>query len=272
MEETLQKVYEYLATNGLNLVYALLILIVGHWVSVLAGALVQKGLARTKVDITLHGFIAGLAKTGIFVFVILAVLERLGVRTTSFVAVLAAAGFAIGLALQGALANFAAGVLLIVFKPFRIGDYVEVAGTAGTIRRIEIFNTILDSPDNRRIIVPNAQVTGGNITNYTINGTRRVDMTVGVSYDDDLRKAREVIAQVLRGEERILAEPAPVIAVSQMADSSVNLVVRPWVKTPDYWAVYFDLTEKIKIALDDNGITIPYPQRDVYIKEMAAKS
>ena len=272
MEEILQKIYEYLATNSLNLVYAIIILVVGRWVSILAGKLVLKAMGKTKVDATLHKFIAGLVRTGLFIFVIIAVLERLGLKTTSFVAVVGAAGLAIGLALQGSLANFAAGVLLIIFKPFRVGDYVEVAGTAGTVRQIEIFNTILDSPDNRRVIVPNAQVTGGNIINYTVNGTRRVDMVVGVSYDDDLQKARQVIEQVLRAEGRLLADPAPVVAVSEMADSSVNFVVRPWVKAADYWGVYFDLTERIKVALDENGITIPYPQRDVYVKQMAAQS
>ncbi|MBN1125090.1 MAG: mechanosensitive ion channel [Sedimentisphaerales bacterium] len=270
MQELLQKIYEYLATNSLNLLYALVILIVGRWISVLAGKLTEKALAGTKVDVTLHKFVAGLVRTALFIFVIVAVLEKLGIKTTSFVAILGAAGLAVGLALQGSLANFAAGILLTIFRPFRVGDFVEIAGTKGIVRHIEIFNTILDSPDNLRIIIPNAQVTGGNIVNYTVNGTRRVDMVFGVSYDDDLKKAREVIQQVIAADTRIFSDPAPVVAVSALADSSVNFVVRPWVNATDYWGVYFDLTEQIKVALEKNGLTIPYPQQDVYVKQMAA--
>ena len=187
-------------------------------------------------------------------------------RTTSFAVIVGAAGLAIGFALQGSLANFAAGIMLIIFKPFKGGDFVELAGQKGTVKEIQIFNTILNSPDNVRIIIPNGQVTGSNIVNYTVNGTRRVDLVVGVSYDDDLKKARQVIEQVLAGDDRILSDPPVTVAVSELADSSVNFVVRPWVKTADYWDVYFNITEGIKLALDKNGITIPYPQRDIHMK------
>jgi len=197
---------------------------------------------------------------------IIASLKKLGIPMTEFTVVIGAAGLAIGFALQGSLANFAAGVILIIFKPFKVGDFVELAGQKGTVREIQIFNTILNSPDNVRLIIPNGQVTGSSIKNYTVNGTRRVDLVVGVSYDDDLKKARQVIEQVLAGDDRILSEPPVTVAVSELADSSVNFVVRPWVKTTDYWDVYFNLTEGIKLALDKNGITIPYPQRDIHMK------
>ena len=265
MQEILLKAYEYLAANSLNILYALIIFIVGRWVAILAGKLVGKALAKTKVDPTLQKFVASLVRISLMLFVVLAVLNRLGVATTSFIAVLGAAGLAVGLALQGSLANFAAGVLLIIFKPFRVKDFVEIAGETGTVREVGIFNTMIDTPDNLRVIVPNAQVTGGNIKNYTANGTRRVDMVIGVSYEDDLQKAKQVMERICRADERVLKEPEPVVAVCELGDSSVNFVVRPWVNPADYWAVRFDLIEKIKNALDENGITIPFPQRDVHL-------
>jgi len=257
MEEVLNKIYEYLATYGLQVIAAIVIFAIGRWLAKLISKLVAKGLAKAKLDKTLANFVQNLCYIALLIFVIVAALERLGVETTSFIAVVGAAGLAIGLALQGSLANFASGVLMLVFKPFRVGDFVEVAGT--------IFNTVLAAPDNVRVIVPNAQVTGGNILNYSVNGTRRVDLVVGVSYEDDLRKAQEVIEQVLAGDDRVLKEPAPTVAVSELGDSSVNFVVRPWVKSADYWDVYFDITAKVKLALDQNGISIPYPQRDVHM-------
>lgn len=266
MEEILQKIYEYLAANGLNLIYAIVILVVGRFAAKLISKIVTKSLSKTRVDQSLQGFISSMTYFALLVFVILAVLNRLGVQTASFIAVLGAAGLAVGLALQGSLANFAAGVLLITFKPFKAGDFVEIADTKGIVRDIDIFNTTLDSPDNLRIIIPNSRITGNNIVNYTSNGTRRVDMVIGVSYDDDLQKTREVIMQVVSSDERVLAEPAPVVAVSALADSSVNFVVRPWVNAADYWKVYFDLTERIKNALDENDITIPFPQRDIHFR------
>ena len=196
---------------------------------------------------------------------IIAAVGKLGVPIIQFAVVLGAAGLAIGLALQGSLANFASGVLMLIFKPFKVGDFVEVAGAKGTVAEIQIFNTVVTSPDNVKIIVPNAQVTGGNILNYSVNGTRRVDLIVGISYEDDLKKAQQVIERVLAGDDRVLKDPAPTVAVSELADSSVNFVVRPWVKAADYWDVYFDMTAKVKLSLDQNGISIPYPQRDVHM-------
>jgi small conductance mechanosensitive channel len=268
--EVMTRLYEYLAQYGLKIVGAILILLVGRWVAKLVSALLGRALAKAKVDPTLVPFIDNLAYTGLLIFVVIAALAELGVQTASVVAVLGAAGLAVGLALQGSLANFASGVLLLVFKPFRVGDFVEIAGVKGTVQVIHVFNTVLNSPDNVRIIVPNASVTGSSILNYTINGTRRIDLVISVSYSDDLRKARRVVENVLATEARLLPEPAPVVAVSEMAASSINLVVRPWVKVADYWDVYFALTERLKVALEENGLTIPFPQQDIYIKSVAA--
>jgi small conductance mechanosensitive channel len=264
--EIATQIYTMLVQYGLQVIGAVLIFAVGRWLAKQLSVLAAKLMKRAKVDPTLIPFLENLAYTAMLAFVVIAVLDRLGVATTSAIAVLGAAGLAVGLALQGSLANFASGVLLLVFKPFRVGDFVEIGGAKGTVQAVHLFNAVLNSPDNIRIIVPNAQVTGGSILNYTINGTRRIDLVVGVSYNDDLRKARRVIESVLTAEPRILSEPAPTVAVSEMADSSINLVVRPWVKVADYWDVRFDITEKIKVAIEEHGMTIPFPQRDIYVK------
>ena len=264
--EIMTRVFELLAEYGLKVIGAVLIVLVGRWVAKLLSGLVGRVLARAKLDPTLVPFLENLSYTGMLVFVAVAALDQVGVETASFIAVLGAAGLAVGLALQGSLANFASGVLLLVFKPFRVGDFVEVGDAKGKVQAIQIFNTVLNSPDNVRIIVPNGQVTGGSIRNYTVNSTRRIDLVVSVSYDDDLRKARRVIETVLAADPRILADPAPIVAVSEMADSSMDFIVRPWVKTTDYWDVYWDLTEKLKVAMDEHGLTIPFPQQEIYIK------
>jgi small conductance mechanosensitive channel len=269
-QDVMTQIFTYLATYGLQIVAAVLILLVGRWVAKLVSGLLAKGLAKAKMDPTLIPFVENLSYTALLVFVVIAALARLGVQTASMIAVLGAAGLAVGLALQGSLANFASGVLLLVFKPFRVGDFVEISGVKGTVQAIHVFNTVLNAPDNVRIIIPNGQVTGGNILNYTTNGTRRIDLVVSVSYDDDLRKARRVIESVLAAEPRILPEPAPLVAVSEMADSSMDFVVRPWVKTDDYWPVRFDLTEKLKVTLEEHGLTIPFTQQEIYIKTDAA--
>jgi small conductance mechanosensitive channel len=199
--------------------------------------------------------------------VVIAALDRVGIKLTAAIAVLGAAALAVAFALQGSLSNFAAGILMVIFKPFKIGDFVSVAGVTGTVQEIQILNTILNSPDNVRVIVPNAQVTGGTISNYTANASRRIDLVFGVSYGDDINKAKLVIESVLAEDPRILKNPAPTVAVSALADSSVNFVCRPWVKPADYWDVYFSVTTKVKLALESNGLTIPFPQRDVHIKE-----
>lgn len=266
-QEILTKVYTLLAEYGLKIVGSVLIFLVGRWLARLLTRLVGKAMTRAKMDETLVRFIDSLCYLALLTFVVIAALSNLGVQTASFVAVVGAAGLAVGLALQGSLSNFASGVLMLIFKPIRVGDYVEAGGAQGSVKEIGIFTTILNSPDNVRVIVPNAQITGGTIKNYTVNGTRRLDMVFSVSYEDDLRKARQVIEQILAAENRILPDPAPVVAVSTLADSSVNFVVRPWVTVADYWPTYFDLTEKIKVALEDNGLTIPFPQRDIHIRQ-----
>ena len=266
MDAILQRIYVYLATYWLQVVAAIVIFVLGRWLAKVVSRLVARALTRAKVEPTLTNFIKNLCHISLLTFVIIAALKKLGIPMTEITVVVGAAGLAIGFALQGSLANFAAGIMLIIFKPFKVGDFVELAGKKGTVKEIQIFNTILNSPDNVRVIVPNGQVTGGNIMNYTVNGTRRVDLVVGVSYDDDLKKARQVIEQVLAGENRILADPPTTVAVSELGDSSVNFVVRPWVKAADYWDVYFNITEDVKLALDKNGITIPYPQRDIHMK------
>ena len=266
VEELLVSLYKYLAANGMNVLYALIIFVIGRWVAKLISELVEKAMVKAKIDAILHKFVKNVVYLGLLAFVIVAALERIGVEMAHFAVVLGAAGLAIGLAFSGSLSNFAAGFLLVIFKPFKVGDVVEISGKLGVVKQIQMFNTVLDSPDNVRIIIPNAQVTGGNILNYTINGRRRVDLVIGVSYEDDLKKTREVIEGVIAQEGRVLKEPAPVVAVKELADSSVNFVVRPWINAVDYWDVYFDMTEKIKIALDSAGITIPFPQRDVHVK------
>ena len=266
MKEAMSKIYEYLVLNGLSIIYAIVILVVGRWLAKIISKLIGRAMERAKVDPTLIGFISNFSYIAMLVFVIIAAMAKVGIQTASFIAALGAAGLAVGFALQGSLSNFASGVLILIFKPLTIGDYVEVGGVAGTVKNIHIFNTVLNSPDNIRIIVPNSQITGGNIKNYTVNGTRRIDLIVGISYDDDPAQAKRIIQGILGEEKRLLPDPVPTVAVSELGDSSVNLVVRPWVKNVDYWAVRFDLIEKIKVTLDLNGITIPYPQRDVHIK------
>ncbi|MBD3331531.1 mechanosensitive ion channel, partial [candidate division GN15 bacterium] len=225
---------------------------------------------RSSVDATLSNFVVAITKIGLLAFLIIAVLEMLGVQTASFVVVIGAAGLAIGFALQGSLSNFAAGVMLIIFRPFKAGDYVEAGGMSGTVEAVDIFVTKMKSPDNREIIVPNSQITSSPITNYSAKEMRRVDLVFGIGYDDDIKLAKETLEAIVTSDARILHEPAPTVAVSELGDSSVNFVVRPWVKTADYWAVYFDLTEKVKLTFDEKGISIPFPQTDVHLHQVAA--
>jgi small conductance mechanosensitive channel len=220
---------------------------------------------KRQVDPTIASFVSNMTYIALLVFVVLAALGQLGIQTTSFIAVIGAAGLAIGLALQGSLSNFAAGFLMIIFRPFKVGDYIEGAGVAGTVEAIQIFTTQLKTPDNKTVIIPNAGLTAGNITNYSAKGTRRVDMVFGIGYGDDIDHAKKVIMDVLAKEERILKDPSTTIGVVELADSSVNFAVRPWVKADDYWNVYFNLTENIKKDFDAQGISIPFPQRDVHM-------
>lgn len=266
IEAILQRIYEYLAQYGFKVIGALIIFLIGRWLAKIVSRWIEAALIKSRVDKTLAKFVKNLSQIVLLVFVVMAALAPLGVETTQFAVVVGAAGLAIGLALQGSLANFASGFLMIIFRPFKVGDFIEAAGVKGKVKEIQIFNTIINTPDNIRVIIPNAQLTGGNILNYTINGTRRVDLVVGISYEDDLKKAKQIIEEVLAGDDRVLKDPSPTIAVSELGDSSVNFVVRPWVNSADYWDTYFDLTAKIKLALDENDITIPFPQRDVHLK------
>jgi small conductance mechanosensitive channel len=265
MENLIDKSYVLLTFYGLKVIAAIVILIIGRWVAKAVEKLVQRVMTSRRVDPTISTFTGNLTYFALLAFVVLAALGQLGIQTTSFIAVLGAAGLAIGLALQGALANFAAGFLLIIFSPFKVGDLIEGAGVVGVVEKIQIFTTQLLTADNKTIIVPNAKLTDGNIVNWSAKGTRRVDLEVGIGYGDDIDKARGIMTAVLAEDSRILEDPAPTIAVSALADSSVNFAVRPWVRVADYWGVYFDLTEKIKKRFDAEGISIPYPQRDVHV-------
>lgn len=264
MDETIQNITELGIVYGINLIAAIAIYIIGKWLAKVVANFTEKLMLKSKVEQTLASFVKHIVYALLLAVVIIAALNRLGVNTTSAVAVIGAAGLAIGLALQGSLANFAAGVMLILFKPYKIGDFIEAGGTSGTVAEIQIFNTLLNTPDNRRIIVPNSIITGGNIANWSAISHRRVDLTFGISYGDDMKKAKDILLKLVKDDSRVLSEPAPVVAVSELGDSSVNLVCRPWVKPADYWGVRFDITEKGKIALEKEGLTIPFPQRDVH--------
>lgn len=257
----------YVIPWGINITMALVIFIIGKFVVGIITKVVKKVMTKAKVDSILIGFIGSIVKTILMLFVVIASLNQLGVDTTSLIALIGAAGLAIGLSLQGTLQNLAAGVMLIIFRPFKSGDFIEAGGVTGTVEKIQIFNTIMRTGDNREIIVPNGSIFGGTITNFSARATRRVDMVFGIGYDDDIRKAKEIIKSVLDADSRILSDPAPLIAVGELADSSVNFNVRPWCNSGDYWGIYFDAHENIKLAFDEQGISIPYPQMDIHMEK-----
>ncbi|MDO6568344.1 mechanosensitive ion channel [Alteromonas sp. 1_MG-2023] len=256
---------DYAIPWGINIAMAIVIYVIGRIVVGFILSIFRRLMAKSKYDAMLVDFLEAIISAILMLFVIVASLNQLGVDTTSLVAILGAAGLAIGLSLQDSLKNFAAGVMLLVFKPFKSGDFVEAGGTAGTINKIGIFTTTMTTPDNKEIIVPNGGIYSNNITNYSAKETRRVDMVVGIGYDADLRKAKEILNEMVRADERILSEPAPTVAVSELADSSVNFVVRPWCKASDFWGVKFDFTEQVKLRFDQEGISIPFPQMDVHL-------
>ncbi len=271
MEEFIQKLPDILIGYGIKIIAAVAIFLIGRWVAKLLSRLFERLLLRSNIDQTLATFVRNLEYYLILLFVIIAAVDKVGIKTTSLVAVMGAAGLAIGLALQGALSNFAAGVLLVLFKPFKVGDFVEAAGTMGAVQEIKIFNTVLSHPDNRRIILPNAQITGAKIVNFTAVDKRRVDMVFGISYGDDIGKAKSILLDLVGSDSRVLKDPQPVVAVSELADSSVNLICRPWTTPDNYWGVYFDTMENGKAQLEKAGISIPFPQSDVHlIKEAGA--
>ncbi len=254
----------------INVLIAILIFYIGKWVVNLIVKGMLKAMQKGDMDVTLRRFIANLARMLLMLFVIIAAINQLGIQTASLIALVGAAGLAVGLALQGSLSNFASGVLIVLFRPYKVGDWIEGGGVSGSVEEVQILTTVLKTGDNKRVIIPNSQIMGSTITNYSANDTRRVDLVVGVSYSDDLDKVRGELEKLVAADERILADPATTIAVSELADSSVNFVLRPWVKTSDYWGVYFGLTEAIKKRFDEVGISIPFPQQDVYVHNISA--
>lgn len=264
MEPSAEAITAFITTYGLKVIGAIIILVLGRIGAGICRRIVARVMGKAKVDESIVSFVGALTYILVLAFAVLAALAKFGVQTTSLVAVLGAAGLAIGLALQGSLSNFAAGVLILVLRPFRVGDIIEGAGVLGTVQEIQMFTTIMATPDNVKILIPNGALFGSVIRNLTGYDTRRVDMVIGIGYSSSIQKAYDVVSNLIKGDERILADPAPQIAVSELADSSVNFVVRPWCKKEDYWAVKFDLTEKIKVAFDEEGIEIPFPQRTIH--------
>lgn len=248
-----------------KLALAVLTLLIGLWVINMVTRVLSKGMTKSKTDPTLIPFMCNLASWGLKALLMISVASMIGIATTSFVAVLGAAGLAIGLALQGSLANFAGGVLVLMFKPYIVGDLIEAQGYLGVVKEVQIFNTILLSPQNKRVIVPNGAMSSGSVVNFSAEGELRVDLTVGIAYGADVTKAKQVLTEMMQNNPQVLQDPAPQVAVSELADSSVNLVVRPWCKVADYWDVYFGTTEQAKVVLDANGISIPFPQQDVHL-------
>jgi len=265
MNFNVEAFWNWVSMYSLNIIGAILILLVGKWLARRISNLVAKLLERNKIDLALVHFLTNLTYYSLIVLVVVAAAGRLGINTTSFLTIIGAAGLAVGLALKDSLSNFAAGVMLVLFRPFTIGDVVSTAGITAKVEKITIFNTLFCSPDNQLIIVPNNKIISDIITNITAKDTRRIDLTVGISYSDDMAKTKDILIRLAKEESRILTDPAPTVAVAELADSSVNLVFRPWVKTAEYWDVRFDLTERIKNRLDEAGISIPFPQQDVHL-------
>jgi len=259
----------YVIPWSINIALAIVVFIVGRLIAKGLVKVLERVLGRAKVDTMLVEFIGSIASAALFLFVIIASLDMLGVDTTSLIAMLGAAGLAVGLALQGSLQNFASGVLLIIFRPFTIGDVIDAGGVIGKVEKITIFNSILLTPDNREVIVPNGAIYGGTITNLSARANRRIDMVFGIGYGDDIKKAKDLLMQAMESDSRVLKDPAPVVALGELGDSSVNFVVRPWVQGADYWDVKFDLTEKIKLSFDQNGVSIPFPQMDLHMNQAA---
>ena len=275
VEITANKTAEYIdmaiqfgADYGLKLIGALLIFLIGKWAARKIQNIIVKMMRKNKMDETLVSFVESIVYILLLIVVVLAALSTLGIETTSFVAILGAAGLAIGLALQGTLGNVGSGVMLISFRPFKVGDFVTAGGETGTVAGISIFATVLHTLDNKVVTVPNSAVTAGNITNFSEKEVRRIDLTFGIGYGDDLKFAKETLEKVMADDDRILDEPAPFVGVSELGDSSVNFVFRPWVKSADYWDVFFDMNEKVKLTFDEQGISIPFPQMDIHLNKV----
>jgi len=265
MNKIMEMITYFITTYSLKVVGAILIFIIGKWLARYLSKLLGKILRKNNMDETLTSFLGNITYYSLLLMVLIAAAGQLGINTTSFLTIVGAAGLAVGLALKDSLSNFASGVMLILFRPFKVGDYVTAGGQSGTVESIDIFNTVLKTPDNQMVIVPNSSITADVITNINAKSTRRIDLVVGIGYDDNIGEAKSVLEDLIKTDSRILSDPAPTIAVSELADSSVNFVVRPWVKTADYWAVRFDLTEKIKLTFDEKSISFHYPQHDVHM-------
>ncbi len=270
--EIMDKVKELLLGYGLNILWAIVIFVVGRWLVKFVAGLIRKGMRKAKTEETLIGFTYNLIYFIGLIFVIVAALAKLGIQTASMIAAIGAVGLAVGLSLQGALSNFAAGILIVVFRPFKVGDLVKVTGEVGTVREIELFTTKITTPDNKTVIIPNGMLTADKIVNITETEDLRVDLVFGTSYEDNIDHVKKVIDKVINADDRILKDPAPFIGMIEHADSSINYAVRPWVKAKNYWGVYFDLHENIKKAFDNEGISIPFPQRDVHIIQDSAEA
>ncbi len=270
MDNVANQLTVFVTTYGIKIIGAIIILILGRIAAGIGRKVVKKVLEKSKTDPAVVSFVGSMIYFLILIFAVLAALAKFGIQTASFVAILGAAGFAIGFALQGSLANFAAGVLILVLRPFKVGDYIDGAGVAGTVKDIQLFTTVLATPDNVKIMVPNGKLFGDTIKNFSGFDTRRVDLVIGIGYTSDIQKAYDVMMSLIKEDTRILSDPPTNIAVSELADSSVNFVVRPWVKRSDYWGVKFDLTRKIKEAFDENGIEIPFPQQVIHMLSESA--
>jgi len=256
---------QYLIPWGIKIVAAILIYVIGRWVAKLVVKSVVKLMEKSKVDESLRKFVGNIIGAVLTVFILIAAIEQLGVDTTSIMAIFAAAGLAVGLALKDSLSNFSAGVMLILFKPFKLGDLITAGGSTGVVEEIQIFNTIMRTGDNQEIIIPNGHIYGGSIINISARDTRRIDLVIGIGYDDNIGQAKQLIEDIISKNDLILSDPAPTIMVLELADSSINIAVRPWVKTADYWVVRADMLQTIKETFDEQGISIPYPQSDVHM-------
>jgi small conductance mechanosensitive channel len=255
----------YLIEYGPNVLLAILTLLIGLWIIKILRKGFNKAMEKADLEISLMKFLSSLVSILLKVLLLISVVSMLGVQMTSFIALLGAAGLAVGLALQGSLANFAGGVLILLFKPFKVGDFIDAQGYMGTVNAIQVFNTVLKTPDNKTIIIPNGDLSNGSVTNFTTEGRRRVDWVFGIGYDDDLKKAKNILNDLIKQDSRILSDPEPMVVVSELGDSSVNFTVRVWVNSSDYWGVYFAMQENVKLTFDAQGISIPFPQRDVHV-------
>ena len=264
----LEKAYDFIAVYGIKVVVALIVLIIGLWIIKRVVKTTDRIMTKRDVNVSLRGFLRSLVSILLKVLLLISIAEMVGLKTTSFIAVLGAAGLAVGLALQGTLANFAGGVMILLFKPFKVGDLIVSQGHLGTVKEIHIFVTTLLTPENKTVILPNAAVSSNDIVNYTTQGLIRVDMNFGISYSSNIKTAKDTLLEILTNHPKVLNDPAPFIGVKELAESSVNLAVRPYTKPEDYWTVYFDVYEAGKLALDKAGVTIPFPQMDVHLNKL----